>query len=543
MNKLSPYQRLWRLLQNYRLEIRHIYVYAVFVGLVNLSLPLGIQAIINFLQMGEISTSWFILVTIVLGGITIAGVLQVMQLRIVENIQQDIFGRAAFDFAFRFPNIFQDELDDIHAPELANRFFDTLTLQKTLPKVLIDLSLATFQIFFGMVLLGIYSLYFILIGLVLVVALYVLVRITGKIGLETSLQESKYKYKLAHWLEEIGRVRRSFRLSQPSIFHLDKSDNITYDYIKARESHFQVLIKQFKSFIGFKVFMAAGILVLGSLLVFNQQLNIGQFVAAEIVIILIINSVEKLLRVWDNVYDTLTAFDKIGFVLDLKLEEDRGQKEMTPHTTSSLHLEKVHFNHKGRPTPIFKDLNLSIPAGERVIITGQTGSGKSTLLQLLAGIYHPTEGKIYLNDLPYDQYNKQSLYGNLGMVLSINQIFEGTLRENITMGREISDEVLAESIKALGLEEYVQNLSHGLDHLLDSGGRRTPRCITQKIHLARAICHRPGLLLMEDPLANIPHEEQESIINYLTDKQQPWTLVVITDGEYWLKNSSMTLTL
>ena len=134
---LTPIRRFWNLLKKFRQEIRQIYVYALFIGIVNLTLPLGIQAIINFLQTGELTSTWIILVGFVLVGIAITGLLQVLQFRIVENIQQELFTRSAFEFAYRLPKISFLKLDKIHAPELANRFFDTLTIQKGLPKILI----------------------------------------------------------------------------------------------------------------------------------------------------------------------------------------------------------------------------------------------------------------------------------------------------------------------------------------------------------------------------------------------------------------------
>ncbi|WP_200977806.1 peptidase domain-containing ABC transporter [Echinicola sp. 20G] len=543
MTKLTPIQRLWRLLKLYKPEIRQIYTYALVIGIVNLSLPLGIQAIINYLQTGELSISWVLLVTIVLVGITAAGLLQVLQLRIVENIQQDIFARSAFEFAFRLPQIKPRELDSQHAPELANRFFDTMTIQKGLPKLLIDLSVSSFQIIFGIILLSVYSIYFIALGLILGFALFVLVKITGRIGLETSIKESKYKYNLAHWLEEIGRVRRTFHLSQNQSFHLNKSDDITVDYITSRESHFRVLLDQFKSFVGFKVFIAAGILVVGGLLVFNQQMNIGQFVAAEIVIILIINSVEKLVSVWDNVYDVLTAFEKIGFVTDMELQDSAGKSKINKNGPCSIKLKNATFHYSTDNEPIIDNYNLEIPNQSRVVLTGKTGSGKSTLLQILAGIINLDKGEISINDISYDHLDRKSLHQNLGVVLASNQIFEGTLRENILVGRQIPDEKLMDMMTKLGMNDFLKSHSKGLDLILDSGGRRTPRCIIQKIHLARAICHNPGLLLMEDPLVNIPKEERKSIIEFLTDKAHQWTLIVITDEDDWIANSTQIIKL
>ena len=540
---LSSIKRFWNLLSQYKSEIRQIYIYAVFIGMVNLTLPLGIQAIINYIQTGEITSSWIVLVGFVLIGIAITGTLQVVQLRIVENIQQDLFARSAFEFAYRIPKITFFQLDKIHAPELANRFFDTLTIQKGLPKILIDFSLAIFQIAFGLILLAIYSPYFIILGFSLVVILLLIFKITGPRGLETSLIESKYKYRLVHWLEEIARVNRSFKLNGYSKFHLEKSDDIVVGYLAARENHFQVLINQFRFFIAFKVFLAAGLLILGGFLVFNESMNLGQFVAAEIVIILIINSVEKVLRIIDTIYDVLTALEKIGYVTDLKLDENKGTAEIEEFTALSVRAANVEFSFPDEKRSIFDDLSFEIPAKAKVSITGKSGSGKTLLLQIIAGIHQIVDGEIYINEVPIVNYNLNSLYSKIGIAFPTNQLFEGTFKENILMGRLISEKDLQEIIKVLSLNDYFVTQTKGIDSHVDSGGRRLPRSVIQKLLIARILVARPRLLLLEDPLHFVDEETKKTIIDYIMSPERDWTVVVVADYYYWNEKTTHNISL
>lgn len=531
---IPPIRRFWKLLKQYRKEIRQIYVYALFIGLVNLTLPLGIQAIINFLQTGELTSTWVILVGFVLVGIAITGLLQVLQFRIVENIQQELFARSAFEFAYRIPKISFIQLDKIHAPELANRFFDTLTIQKGLPKILIDFSLAVFQIFFGLILLAVYSPYFIILGFALAIILWVIFKITGPKGLSTSLKESKHKYSLAHWLEEIARVNRSFKMFSNNRFHLNKTDDIVEGYLVSREKHFQVLISQFSLFIGFKVVVAAGLLLLGGYLVFQERMNIGQFVAAEIIIILIINSVEKVLRTIDTIYDVLTALDKIGYVTDLQLDKDGGKAVLpTEQQGLSLKAKQIVFGFPDKKNKIFDELSFEINPNDKVALTGKTGSGKSLLLQILAGIHDLEDGELYIDDIPFSNYKRDRLYENFGVALPTNQIFEGTFKENILLGRNIPDKELSEILKLLKLDEYLIHQPQGIDSHVVSGGRRLPRSIIQKLQIARIIIGKPKLLLMEDPVQFIEEEEKKRIIDHIMDNQRNWTVLVVSDFYYW----------
>ena len=188
MNPLNPLQRLRRLLEVDKKEIYQVYIYAFFNGVVNLSLPLGIQAIINLIQGGEISSAWMVMVLFVIGGVALTGIFQLMQLRIVENIAQKIFSRASFEFAYRIPRLKYESLYEYYAPELVNRFFDTMTLQKGLPKILIDFSLSFFQILVGLILLSFYHPFFIIFGIALIALVYTILVFTGPRGLSPALK-------------------------------------------------------------------------------------------------------------------------------------------------------------------------------------------------------------------------------------------------------------------------------------------------------------------------------------------------------------------
>ncbi|MBT8233874.1 MAG: ATP-binding cassette domain-containing protein [Saprospiraceae bacterium] len=538
-----PIQRFWSLLSLYKSEINKIYTYAIFIGLVNLTLPLGIQAIINYIQIGELTSAWVVLVSFVLIGIFVTGIFQVLQLRIVENIQQNLFARSSFEFAFRLPKITFLQLDKIHAPELANRFFDTLTIQKGLPKILIDFSLAIFQIVFGLILLTVYSPYFIFLGIAMILILWLIYKYAGPRGLTTSLVESKFKYNLAHWLEEIARVNRSFKLHQSSKFHLNKTDDIVGSYLTSRERHFQVLLNQFKLFIGFKVFVAAGLLVLGGFLVFQQEMDIGQFVAAEIIIILIINSIEKVLRTIDTIYDVLTALEKIGYVTDLNLDKNKGLVVLNEDEPLSIKAQDIQFGFPDERNNIIDELSFDIKSNEKVLLIGKSGSGKTLLLQILSGVHKIKEGELYINDIPFNNYNINKLHDNIGVAFPTNQIFEGTLKENITLGRTVSEKELSNVIHVLRLSEFFSHQTKGIESFVDSGGRRLPRSIIQKLLIARIIISKPRLLLLEDPLQFVEEEEKIRIINYLMSPERNWTVIVISDFYYWKEKCSQIINL
>ncbi len=531
--KLTPWKRFLRLLSIERKDIWQIFYYAIFSGLVALSLPLGIQAIVNLIQGAQISTSWIILVILVTFGVIFVGILNLMQLRIIETIQQRIFVKSSFELSYRFPKIKMEALINDYPPELANRFFDTLTIQKGLSKVLIDVPSALIQIIFALILLSFYHPLFIVFGIVLLATVFFVFQYTAKKGLITSLEESKFKYKVAHWIQETARSIVSFKLSGKTNLALHKNDTLVEGYLNARESHFKIIRLQYIKMIGFKAIITAGLLLIGGMLVLNQKMNIGQFVAAEIIILLVITSIEKLIIGLETLYDMLTSIEKLGQVVDKPLENQDGEK-VNFENGIDLELDTVTYKVSNREKSILEDISLKIKPKSRIIVQGESGSGKSSLLRILSGIITPTNGNMYINDLSIKGIHINHYRAHLGLSLSEEFPFEGTLRENLTFGDlTIPDERIFEILKMIGLTKFLKNLPEGLNTILYPEGKQMSYTIIKKIVLARAILKKPKLLILEDALDQFSKQETKSIIDYLCKSSNPWALIVVSNNEYW----------
>jgi ABC-type bacteriocin/lantibiotic exporter with double-glycine peptidase domain len=530
---LNPWKRFVGLLSLEKKDILQITYYAIFSGFMTLTLPLGIQAIINLIQGAQISTSWVVLVILVTLGVAFNGALQLMQLRIIESLQQKIFTRASFELSYRFPKIKMEALRAYYPPELANRFFDTLTIQKGLSKILIDAPAALLQILFALILLSFYHPFFIVFGFMLLALIYTVFKYTAVKGLESSLEESKHKYRVAHWIQEVARSIVSFKLSGKTQLALDKNDHLVKDYLNAREKHFKVLVLQFIQMIGFKVLVTAGLLLIGGALVLNQEMNIGQFVAAEIIIILVISSVEKLILGLESFYDVLTSLEKLGQVVDKELESQKGDT-ISAETSFNLILSKVFYSVPDRDTPILSDINLEISNQCRILVRGESGSGKSSLLRLLAGIIDPTSGRIFINDAALSSLHLNSYRALLGLSLSEETPFEGTIRENVSFNNlEVTDQRIRAVFNEIGLKEFLKDQPNGLDTYLKPEGKQIAYTVAKKIILARAIIKNPKLLILEDPLDQFSMEEAANIITYITDPIHNWSLIVVSANKQW----------
>ncbi len=532
-DKFTTWQRFLGLLKLEKKDFLQILYYAIFAGLVNLSVPLGIQAIVNLIQGARITTSWVVLVVLVTLGVAFVGVLQLMQIRILENIQQKIFTRASFEFTYRFPKIKMSELKNFYPPELANRFFDVITIQKGISKLVLDFPAAVLQIIFGLILLSLYHPFFIFYGILLVLLIYMVFRFTAKKGLDTSIKESKMKYRIAHWIQEVARTLISFKISGKTRHAVNKNDALVSKYLDARESHFQVLRFQFIQMIAFKTLVTSGLLVIGGFLVLNQQMNIGQFVAAEIIILLIISSVEKMILGLENFYDLLTSLEKLGEVVDKKLESTGGDQSFAENGSLEIKLQNISF--KGSDgTEILKDINLTIKPGDKILLEGVNGSGKSVLLKIIAGLIEPDGGMIYVNGISLKNIDLKFYHSLLGQSLTEESLFEGTLLENITFGDDsINQADISVVLDKIGLRDYVRQQPEGLETTIFPEGLQMSHAITKKIILARSIIRHPKLLILNEPLHQLDREEERRILDYLFSVENDWSIIVTSRDNIW----------
>ena len=540
---MTPTKRFFKLLKMDRKDILQIFFYAIFAGLVSLSLPLGVQAIINFIQSGRVSVSWIVLVIFVVLGVAVVGFFAFMQLRITENIQQKIFVRSSFEFAYKLPKIkFEDLYQDIYPPELANRFFDTITIQKGSSKILLDFSAALLQIGFGIILLSLYHPFFIVFGLSLIVLLYFIFKYSYNPGVQTSLIESKYKYAVADWLQEIARNRTSFRNEKNFEFVLNRNDIIVNKYLHYREKHFSIIKRQFSQLVFFKIIITAGLLLLGGYLVITQQMNIGQFVASEIVILLVINSVEKIIIGLETFYDVLTSLEKIGQVTDMEFEAEYETQIDNCYTAINLELENIKVRFPNATDDLLKEISLHISSGEKIILNGKNGSGKTTLIRVLSGFLAPTSGSFYVNDDTFRKINLSQYRSQIATITQGETPFEGTLLENITFNdQNISDDEIRWAIEAASLSSFIKTLPNGLDTEVLPEGKQLSSSNAQKILIARSIVKKPKILFYEDPTDRMDDETARKIIDFICKPEHNWTVIVTSTNPYWREKASRTI--
>lgn len=529
---LTPLRRLTQLMSMDQKDIFYLLLYAIFGGIITLTLPLGIQAIITLIAGGQFATSWGVLIGIVSLGTLVVGLLKAMQITISETIQQRIFARSAFEFTYRLPRLKLESILKNYPPELMNRFFDTMSIQKSYSKLLLESSTATLEVFFGLLLISLYHPVFFTFSLFLVLAILLIITLTWNNGLKSSIKESSYKYAVAHWLQEIARTVTTFKQAGDTELPMQKTDKLVTQYLGYRTKHFRTLMVQFGSVIALKTVVTGVLLSIGGLLVIRNQINIGQFVAAEIVIILVTSAIEKLIISMENLFDLLTAVEKVGQVTDLELESDEGIDFKTIDNGQGLEIEALglHYRYADGDKDVLRGLDLHIKSGEKVCIVGAPGSGKSTLIHMLSGIYNGYEGQLNINNIPMKHYRPSSLREFIGEVSEDEDIFKGTVFDNIAVGHsEVDLNSVVKAAQEVGLEEHILKMPNGYHTELAPSGKGLPRSVIQKIILARSFASCPRLVTIDEGMTHLSAKEREKIVKCLTEPSTTWTFIAVTN--------------
>jgi len=526
----SPIDRTFALLAREKREILTIFFYATLAGGLSLILPLAVGGIVQLVQGRLFLQPVIVLISFVILGTIVAGVLQIGILRVVERIQQRLFARMALEFAFRVPRMKYAASLEQNLPEQMNRLFEAVAIQKGMQKLLIDVPTALLTVMFGLILLTVYSPWFSLFAVVVLFILYVIIRWTGPEGLATSIVESKYKYKAVHWLEEIARAFHAFKFAGDSTLPVERMDDVITGYIKYRKKHFAVLVKQTIALIGFKTFITAAVLIIGATLVQTNRLLLGQFVAAEVVIVTVLVGVEKLITSLATVYDVLTSVDKSGHVADLPLESRGGLAPVhTPGTGVAIEARDLRYRYPGAASASVDGVNLRIAPGERVGIMGVDGSGQSTLLKLLSGLIDDYDGTIRFDGVTLRDLDRPALRARIGQMLSWGDLFDGTVEENVSVGRaHITPLDVREALDDLQLTDEIQHLPQGIQTELRNGARNLPAHLANKLLVAQGIVGRPRLVVFDDFFQNLDAPSRGLIVRLLTDRGRPWTVVTVS---------------
>jgi len=528
----SPFKRLLQLLRPEWPDIWIVLVFAFVVGLLMLATPIAVEMLVNTVAFGRFLQPIVILAIMLLTFLGFRAAVQALQTYVVEIIQRRLFARVAADLAHRLPRTEAEQTDKEYVPELVNRFFDVVTVQKVSAQLLLDGISIVLTTVIGMAVLGFYHPFLLGFDVVLLASIAFIVFVLGRGAVGSAIKESKNKYYMAAWLEDIARCPSAFRNDGGSDFAMDRADRFIHEYLSARKKHFRILMRQILFALGLQAFASTALLGLGGWLVVSGELTLGQLVAAELIVSAIVGAFAKLGKHIEGFYDVMASIDKLGVLLDLKTERPDGilgmqQSDALTQAAIAFELHGVRYSWPGGSAP-FDSLSAEIPAGSSLAVLGASGTGKSTLLDMLFGMREPTGGHISLDGFEPREIRPSVLRRRVALARG-SEAFHATIEENVHMHRtEISAADVRHALENVRSLDAVSELSKGSDEVLASGGAPLTGNQCRLLTLARAIAGLPALLMVDGTLDALPDDELEPVLDYLLQEEQPWTLVIAT---------------
>lgn len=522
----KPWHHYARLLRPEAEDLRTIVVYGVAVALLSLAVPLTVDALISNVTFGTLVTPLVVLVAVLLGCLSLQSLLRTLQTYIAEIVQRRIFVRIVGDLAWRLPRVDIRAFDRRYGPELVNRFFDTVTVQKSSTKLVLDASNFVLTTGVGMIVLTFYHPLLLLFSLLMLLALVLIVFVMGIGGVRTSVDESSAKYEVAAWLQEVARHTTAFCTLGGAKFAKDRAAQLAHDYIAARKRHFRIVFRQICASYGLHVLASTAMLAFGGWLVIDQQLTPGQLVASELIVTAIVANIIKLDTMLHSWYDVCASSAKLGSLIDLPLERQHGD--------DVRHTGGVRVQLDGVTCGVRDDLGedrevtLAVAPGERIALTGSPGGRASHLLDILMGLREPSSGHVTVDGLDIRQLRLDRMRDDFALVHG-TEIVEGSILDNIRFGRDgIGAQQVRAALQDVELWDEIMQLPGGLESELTARGQPLNASQASRLMLARAIVGEPQLLLLDGALDRLEQQLRRRVAEHLFDPRHAWTVIVVT---------------
>lgn len=540
----SPWRRLRLLVRQERHDLVVAVIYAIGVGLLTLATPIAVQALVNTVAFGTLLQPLAILALLLLLGLAFAGVLRALQTWVVEVLQRRLFVRLVNDLSHRLPRVELSAFDRAHGPELVNRFFDLFTIQKAASSLLIGGLEILLTAMVGMLVLAFYHPLLLAFDVLLLVIVASILFGLGRGATASAVKESKAKYEVASWLEEVARHPEAFKLAGGPTLARDRADDLAAQYLRSRDKHFRVVFRQLAGALALQAFASAGILGIGGWLVIERQLTLGQLVAAELIVTMVVASLAKIGKHLETTYDLLAALDKVGQLLDLPIERTLPTASLPPCASAGAHVrvEGLAFGFEGRET-LFSDVDLELRPGEAAVLTGVSGAGRSALVDVLLGLREPRAGRVTIDGLELGDLDRAELRDRTALVRG-SEVVVGSIADNVAFGRrDIDVSQIRDALRAVDLLDEVASLPEGLATRIMPDGAPLSRGQATRLVLARAIAGRPSLLVVDGALDALDPKTRARVLDTVFDDDAPWTLLAITDDQAVRQRCVRTLAL
>jgi len=523
----NPIKPVIELLKLEKRDIYIIFLLTIGSGLLAFATPLAVQTLVNVVTMGGAVQPLVVLSIMLFILLSLSGGLYILEYYVVELILRRVFVRSALQAVESAQAMDVSVADSQNPIELMNRFFDVSTVQKTSYQLLTKGLAAALQALLGSIVLMFYSFYFAVIAIFLLLMAWFVIVVVGRVAIQSAINESYAKYNMAAWLECIAHNLNIFKFGTGKNFATQKADSLAKDYLSRRRAHFGTLLRQ--NILAVVVCAAAGSLMLGlgGWLVMSGHINLGQFVAAELIIFGVLGAFLSFISKLEYLYDLVAALDKLGIIHDLPRERQTGHS-MVLESAPELVCRDVILDHSSHHQAL-KAIQFTAVAKGSIALEFQSGVHRALLADVLVGLRNPKSGAVLINDIDLRQLNLDKCREKVGFINRL-EILEGSILENLTYGTSATLPEVQAVLQDFDFASSVERLPDGLDTQLAARGMPLSRAEQRLLMIARTCLAKPYLIVIDAILDELDHNSLVAASKVLQPEGQPWTLIVLTQS-------------
>lgn len=511
--------------------IRLAVVYGVAISLLSLATPISVQLLINSVANTALPAPLFTLAAILFLLLLIAGILSAFRIHLLALFERRLFARMVAEITLRAVQAQNPFFGDARRGDLFNRYFDVMTVQKSLPSLLIGAFTIALQGVVGLIVTSFYHPFFLAFNVVLVLALAVIWQLWASGGIRSAVAKSHAKHAAAHWLESVGGSNGFYKSSRHLDYAMDRSEAVTAAYVGAHRIHFRYTFAQTLALLLVYAVASAALLALGGWLILQGQLSIGQLVAAELILSGVFYGIAQFGPYLEAFYDLAAGLEELSLFWDIP-QENAGQSNAGPEE-GTIRLRGVE--HQGH---LF---DFEVAGGTQLAVVAAPGVERALTL-LLKRHEAPTRGMLLIGGRDIAGFDVYRLRADV-MVLDRPSFVEMSIRDYLTLAASGDGAHMADALETVGLDARIGALAQGLDTIVSTSGWPLSVGELMALKLAAALLARPRVLVLSPLFDLLPPERTDAALAQLRGHS---TVLQFTrrpqglhrDGHLWIGSRS-----
>jgi ATP-binding cassette subfamily C protein LapB len=273
----------------------------------------------------------------------------------------------------------------------------------------------------------------------------------------------------------------------------------------------------------------AGVVIIGVQMIADLELSMGGLIACSILAGRAVAPLAQISQLLSRMTSTRTAYRQLNELMKQPAEGPEGDALKLNAVEGRIEFRNVSFRYPGAAEKALDEVNFTIEPGDKVALLGRVGSGKSTIARLILGLYPPEDGLILIDGTDIRQLAPEDMRSNMGAAMQESVLLTGSVRENITLGRQhIDDEEMLRATHLSGTHQFMGQIANGYDLRLADRGEGLSGGQRQSIAIARALAGRPPIVIFDEPTSAMDTQTETALIQRLSEELKDRTVVLIT---------------